>query len=872
MPCVTTFIETACAMPERKVFVGPMLSSLQLYLPPGKKALRSLLTAVVADCSMSYGFLMPVLSARRRMPDKDFGCVVCRAELVRVLSPETHPVAHEIYHMAKEQLQQAGRGTDDMLTADTMQQIQGIGQALSDATGPAATHELEIGGYRMFFSRLNVVRTPRRSAVVCRLNIRLRLRASAFQNMPELPLRLKRTHCARIRLWLVVRPLLQLMGRHNDVAWGEQMWARAAKAVRACASAANARTYFPNHLRDSLQDGSRQHCSVIEFLRAGEALPRPADPHRVRLADGVWYDLVRNRFFRLPGVCLRGGYVCDLAGSGTLRAMVRCVAETISSQVFHLTSNILRHVPTLIVCEARMLPAWRTALAEAGLSVLVAHGPSRLCRIPQARLHDVVVTTYGILRIEHAAGGAASACGAFFHPAVWYRVVFDDSHRLRCTFKATAVVRDHVAAKIRWALSPSPHTNRFDDVTSQLKCLHALGAGGAAAANPFLALFAQLACADTSSRTVRAAVASSCSSRAAMPLVSVIWSKCALFTSVNDSQKDIAAVERHGRVLSARSNGPAVRSALFARALGASDLSRRLYLLGDPLGEVSGRLLTLIRRRTSTFACSVGGAAVATATTADKPRECSVCYRPAAITVRLVCGHDQFCDCCVHTIAATRAGLSVGDRATAVAARPLDTLACPLCRQMCMLMECQADVTSAEQLALRVRGCGESEKVKQLVRELERLARRGPKRLALVCVADFCVADALQARLMSDDRLQAEKTSVHLLSTGPLPKLCRRAVRLTVVIATYKLLMSSHMLRRWAQVLQPPHAIYFMNATEKFECEARVCARYACLGPSGFYPDVVRLLHAENEDTIDASAALAAPNTSSPPNIFSPSC
>lgn len=129
-----------------------------------------------------------------------------------------------------------------------------------------------------------------------------------------------------------------------------------------------------------------------------------------------------------------------------------------------MLSFILGQVPsrTLVVCPKSLLLQWESEARVIGCTpphahVTVYHGAARVLppMIPGA--HQLVITTFEIVRLESQRGRA-------LHDLTWDRVVLDEAHRIcEQSSKTTHAIRS-LRAPNRWCITGTPFKNGINDL------------------------------------------------------------------------------------------------------------------------------------------------------------------------------------------------------------------------------------------------------------------------------------------------------------------------------------------------------------------------------------------------------------------------
>nr|CAI5836945.1 unnamed protein product [Callosobruchus analis] len=123
---------------------------------------------------------------------------------------------------------------------------------------------------------------------------------------------------------------------------------------------------------------------------------------------------------------------------------------------------------TLVVCPASLINQWSGEIdrrtKRGKISYEVHHGSKRDTKAKRLAQHDIVITTYAIVKNESERDGA-------LFDVKWRRIVLDEAHQIRNFRCQTSEAACRLAAKSRWALTGTPVHNKELDMYSLLKFL-----------------------------------------------------------------------------------------------------------------------------------------------------------------------------------------------------------------------------------------------------------------------------------------------------------------------------------------------------------------------------------------------------------------
>lgn len=182
---------------------------------------------------------------------------------------------------------------------------------------------------------------------------------------------------------------------------------------------------------------------VVEWMSKQEDKPYELF---IKLGEEMYYSPLINWWRREPLVLSGGGCLCTEFGMGKT---IMCFA------LF-----LLHRGSTLVVTTTTLLSQWKRELEEkTNLSVGVFHGANK--HRVNVHSHDVVLTTYGMLR--------STSSNAPLLEKNWYRIVVDESHHIKNPQSVTAAFLYRLKSEKKWLVSATPIQTRIQDFYGQLK-------------------------------------------------------------------------------------------------------------------------------------------------------------------------------------------------------------------------------------------------------------------------------------------------------------------------------------------------------------------------------------------------------------------
>lgn len=147
-----------------------------------------------------------------------------------------------------------------------------------------------------------------------------------------------------------------------------------------------------------------------------------------------------------------GGILADEMGLGkTVQALAALVAR-------YGDSSPRQYKPSLVVCPTSLVSNWQAEAARftPGLKTLLLHGPNRQTRFADIAGHDLVITSYALLRRDSE------------QYARWEfdTVILDEAQNIKNRFSQNAQATKALKAAQRFVLTGTPMENSLDDLWS----------------------------------------------------------------------------------------------------------------------------------------------------------------------------------------------------------------------------------------------------------------------------------------------------------------------------------------------------------------------------------------------------------------------
>lgn len=188
-----------------------------------------------------------------------------------------------------------------------------------------------------------------------------------------------------------------------------------------------------------------------------------------RAPNGTWIykNLATNSAYLVAPRFPRGGILADDMGLGKTISVLALVLSDLGAL---RTARSAGGGGCLIVCPLSVLYNWseQVRLHAPSLRLRIYHGSDRDRGSGSFRNHDIVLTTYDIVRAEARDDAKREGLGA----VKWHRAVLDEAHVIKGHRSAVAsAVCDLIAAERRWCLTGTPIQNSVEDVFSLARFL-----------------------------------------------------------------------------------------------------------------------------------------------------------------------------------------------------------------------------------------------------------------------------------------------------------------------------------------------------------------------------------------------------------------
>lgn len=152
------------------------------------------------------------------------------------------------------------------------------------------------------------------------------------------------------------------------------------------------------------------------------------------------------------------------AGAGACLADDMGLGKTLQTICFlAYQSAQQKNAKHLVVCPSSLIYNWKQELEKFAphLNVLVYHGAGRDATLLDSASHDVIITSYGTIRVD----------AEQFNAVYFTTVVLDESHNIKNPASQTTRAVNQLQARTRIALSGTPVMNNTFDLYAQLNFL-----------------------------------------------------------------------------------------------------------------------------------------------------------------------------------------------------------------------------------------------------------------------------------------------------------------------------------------------------------------------------------------------------------------
>jgi DNA repair protein RAD5 len=148
---------------------------------------------------------------------------------------------------------------------------------------------------------------------------------------------------------------------------------------------------------------------------------------------------------------------------GGILAHAMGLGKTITMLSFILGQAPMR---TLVVCPKSLVLQWEseTRMLDTHTDVVVYHGTNRRLPAAASSRHQIIITTFEIVRLENRRGQP-------LHDVTWGRVVLDEAHRICEQSSKTTHAITALRAPNRWCITGTPFKNGISDLMALSKFL-----------------------------------------------------------------------------------------------------------------------------------------------------------------------------------------------------------------------------------------------------------------------------------------------------------------------------------------------------------------------------------------------------------------
>ncbi|KAI6085770.1 SNF2 family N-terminal domain-containing protein [Hypoxylon rubiginosum] len=165
----------------------------------------------------------------------------------------------------------------------------------------------------------------------------------------------------------------------------------------------------------------------------------------------------------------KGGLLADTMGLGKTIQALALILDRPSSDRSRKT--------TLIVAPLSLLKQWEREIQTRvkpryKLKTIIYHGTERRkMTVTKLLTHDVVLTTYGIIRSENNSKRKNARSVIMAHDAHFYRIILDEAHNIKNRHSKSSIAAAQIKATYRWCMTGTPFMNRIEEIYSLLRFL-----------------------------------------------------------------------------------------------------------------------------------------------------------------------------------------------------------------------------------------------------------------------------------------------------------------------------------------------------------------------------------------------------------------